>query len=408
MSEEGKKKHKISLYWRILIVAGVILVAVTVLAMLWPAACDAYTDYVFPYITIPMGWLVNLAPFAVGEILMYAGAVLVIGAVVLSLIYGVKAIVRRIRKTGRSSETGEAATKTAKTGGYGFYKGYLKVLLGIVVAVLWLFLFQWWIPYHGYVMGEKNHTETVTLESLRKAREEIAKGLNKAMTEVERSADGRIFYPTKEERDAAVEAALRKLSDTYPRLRGYYARPKEAFCSDVLDWMNIGGYTYPYTTEVTYNRYVDNLYWYSLVVHETAHRKGFYKENEACFMAFLACLCSDDPLVRYSGLYDVWWDIDSAYWDTLLMSCGGDETKAAEIYYAEVQVDEAQMLLDMQDAAKQAQELYEQDDHPLEQYQEVASDAADIGWDIQAQLIEGVSYSDVVKLIAEYYGDDAK
>jgi uncharacterized membrane protein HdeD (DUF308 family) len=94
MSEEGKKKHKISLYWRILIVAGVILVAVTVLAMLWPAACDAYTDYVFPYITIPMGWLVNLAPFAVGEILMYAGAVLVIGAVVLSLIYGVKAIVQ--------------------------------------------------------------------------------------------------------------------------------------------------------------------------------------------------------------------------------------------------------------------------------------------------------------------------
>ena len=90
------------------------------------------------------------------------------------------------------------------------------------------------------------------------------------------------------------------------------------------------------------------------------------------------------------------------------MSCGGDETKAAEIYFAEVQVDEAQMLLDMQDAAKQAQELYEQDDHPLEQYQEVASDAADIGWDIQAQLIEGVSYSDVVKLIAEYYGDDTK
>ena len=59
-------------------------------------------------------------------------------------------------------------------------------------------------------MGEKNHTETVTLESLRKAREEIAKGLNKAMTEVARSADGRIVYPTREERDAAVEAALRK------------------------------------------------------------------------------------------------------------------------------------------------------------------------------------------------------
>ena len=117
MSEEGKKKHKLSLYWRILIVAGVILAVVTVLAMLWPAACDAYTDYVFPYITIPMGWLVNLAPFAVGEILMYAGAVLVIGAVVLSLINGVKAIVRKIRKTGRSSETGEAAAKTAKTGG---------------------------------------------------------------------------------------------------------------------------------------------------------------------------------------------------------------------------------------------------------------------------------------------------
>lgn len=389
-----KPKHKISLYGRILIVAGCIIAGFAALAVLWPAFCDAYTDRVFPYITIPMGWVVNLFPFAVGEVLMYAGAAAAAVAILLSLIHGGKALIRRLAKSGRR-------------GGYGFYKGYMKVFAGIVVAVLWLFLFQWWIPYHGYVMGVRDHSTEVTLESLRAAREAVAKGLNSAMTEVPRDASGKIIYPAKAEREAAIETALRGLADRYPRLNGYYARPKEAICSDVLEWMRIGGYTYPYTTEVTYNRYVDNLYWYSLVTHETAHRKGFYKENEACFMAFLACLHSDDPLMRYSGLYDVWWDIDSAYWETLVESCGGDEGRAAEIYLREVQVDGERMRADMTDAEEQAQELYEEDSHPLEDYREVASDAADVGWEVQADLIEGVSYSDVVKLIAEYYKNSA-
>ena len=37
--------------------------------------------------------------------------------------------------------------------------------------------------------------------------------------------------------------------------------------------------------------------------HELAHQCGFMREDEANFIAYLACKQVDDPLVRYSGLY---------------------------------------------------------------------------------------------------------
>ena len=37
------------------------------------------------------------------------------------------------------------------------------------------------------------------------------------------------------------------------------------------------------------------------VAHEFAHQRGISRENEANFIAFLVCIRSSDPYVRYSG-----------------------------------------------------------------------------------------------------------
>lgn len=37
--------------------------------------------------------------------------------------------------------------------------------------------------------------------------------------------------------------------------------------------------------------------------HELSHLSGYMREDEANFIAFLACLQSDDPEFRYSGVY---------------------------------------------------------------------------------------------------------
>jgi len=48
--------------------------------------------------------------------------------------------------------------------------------------------------------------------------------------------------------------------------------------------VNFPDYTLPYTA-----------------AHELAHQRGFAREDEANFIAFLVCDASDDPYIRYSG-----------------------------------------------------------------------------------------------------------
>ena len=43
-----------------------------------------------------------------------------------------------------------------------------------------------------------------------------------------------------------------------------------------------------------------------VATHEIAHQLGYAKENEANFVAFLACRASADPMLRYSMYFDMY------------------------------------------------------------------------------------------------------
>ena len=205
---------------------------------------------------------------------------------------------------------------------------------------------------------------------------------------------------------------MKKLSDRYPRLKGYYSQPKAALCSDVLKWMSIGGYTYPYTMEITYNKYVNNLSWYTLIAHEASHYKGFYKENEGECMGILVCLLSDDPLMVYSGCVDYYYTVMTDYINAMIADYGLKEgvRRAREAMAADpdAALDMEQMELDRQDAIKVAQEAYEADSHPLEEYSDTAADVADTGWETQENVLAGNYYDDGYRLIMEYFLENAK
>jgi hypothetical protein len=46
--------------------------------------------------------------------------------------------------------------------------------------------------------------------------------------------------------------------------------------------------------------------------HEMAHQRGIARENEANFIAFLVCIRSDDPYLRYSGYLNLYEYVASA------------------------------------------------------------------------------------------------
>ena len=401
MKKEEQPKKRLSWYWRILIITGAVIVAGIPLAYV-PGLGNRYAEKVYPKLYSVEARITDKVPFALGELLMYVSAVIVAATVVISVVFGIAAIVRAVRRKKTTGAESGAEEEPRKMRGAGFYRMYMKVFLVLTVIGLWLYVFQWWLPYHDYVLGEKKHLRDFTVEDLEKARNAIVERINEAIKKVPRDAEGKIIYPTEEQEQRVIAESMRKLAGTYPRLAGFYAKPKAAWCSDVLDWMGIGGYTYPYTMELTYNKYVDPLYRYSLLTHETAHNKGYYKENEANFLSFLAAYLSDDPLMCYSGCVDGFLEVDEDYYAALRSLYG--EEKAKEIYLAQPQIDET-IVSDQADAREVADQAYAADDHPLEQYSDTAADIAEEGWDTQEQLIRDVGYHDVVYLIAEYFAE---
>ena len=62
-----------------------------------------------------------------------------------------------------------------------------------------------------------------------------------------------------------------------------------------------------------------------------------------------------------------------------------------------------QIRTDLIQAQNEADERYENDDHPMESLSENAATVSDTGWDTQAKLLGENGYDGVVPLIVEYY-----
>ena len=57
----------------------------------------------------------------------------------------------------------------------------------------------------------------------------------------------------------------------------------------------------PFTIEANYNRDIPDYEIPYTICHELAHLKGWIREDEAGFIAYLACRESQEPALQYSG-----------------------------------------------------------------------------------------------------------
>jgi hypothetical protein len=103
----------------------------------------------------------------------------------------------------------------------------------------------------------------------------------------------------------APEAArsVRALMERVPDLFGtaVVSPPKRTVSYPVLGVLGISGIYSPFTGEAIVNTISTDPFLPSVMCHELAHRLGFAPEEDANFVAFLACMESEDPLFRYSG-----------------------------------------------------------------------------------------------------------
>ena len=87
----------------------------------------------------------------------------------------------------------------------------------------------------------------------------------------------------------------------YPFLDGYYGNPKPFLLSYFLSYTGITGIYIPYTGEANVNTNVDSITLPFTACHEMAHQRGFAREDEANYIAYITCTANNDMDFKYSG-----------------------------------------------------------------------------------------------------------
>lgn len=98
--------------------------------------------------------------------------------------------------------------------------------------------------------------------------------------------------------DLGYQQAARSL----PAIGGTYGSPKGVYLSGPWSYTGISGMYFPFTGEANVNMAGPDPFIPAVACHEMAHQRGFAREDEANYLAYLTCVNHPDPEFQYSGL----------------------------------------------------------------------------------------------------------
>ena len=291
-SDGKKKKRRLSKYWLFVIISSAVIVSLNLLSRI-TSFSDWYDDNIFRYISQPYCRLTGLFPFSVGEILIPLAMLIVISAIVTLI------LLPFLRK---------------KQGFKKFAGKLLKSTLALVLTVAFVMTLNCNILYSTSKMDiNGNRGKKYKADDIEALRNYVVEQCNELSEKMERDENGYVIYNGDVSKD--VKAALNNLSDEFPRLQGYYPNAKPVMGSYFMYQAGIIGVYFPFTMEANYNTYTSVTYTPEVIAHELSHLKGYIYEDEANFIAYLACINSDNDMLKYSGYLSVLNYTNNDYYD---------------------------------------------------------------------------------------------
>lgn len=274
-----KKKSRLSKQSKILIIIFLVCILLNITAWISTPFCDLYNRYIFPLWTSTYGRLTSLLPFSFGEILIMIG----VFGIPLSLVAMIVLII--VMKNRRK--------KVAKIFGF--------VYCWIIAFVMVTETLNCFILYHCSTFAQVNNIKVTehTDEELEALGNIIITRLNELSDKVKRDKDGNFVLSS--DLNETAKKSLEKLSGKFKNLDGYYVKSKPVICSFFMSQINLMGIYFPFSMEANYNNDMYKAKLPDTVCHELAHTKGYIQEDEASFIAFMACDSSDSYDYQYSG-----------------------------------------------------------------------------------------------------------
>lgn len=305
-SDVLKKYGRKDRHFRQRIICAVILLVLSaffmILSALIPDFAEWYSEHVYPVWVSTLGRFSGLFPFSLSELLIY----FLLLVFVVSLIRLIMEVIRICRKRGRSGErTGEERENETPSPA-ALAASWLSRVLLVVGILAFLYTVFCGINYHRRSFSEEEGIVTYqySVEELKKICIWLTEEVNSRAGNVLRDENG-IMKLEAPEADGAVEA-METLAKEFSALQGYYPRPKSLLISEVLSYQNLSGIYLPFTVEANYNGDMTAYNIPFTACHELSHLRGFMQEEEANFIAFLACLSSDRSDFQYSGYLSGW------------------------------------------------------------------------------------------------------
>lgn len=279
--EAVKKKKKFRLKKNTIALISVFACFILINIVAWysPTICDWYLLHVFPIWTQTFGRLMSIFPFSFGEILI------IFALIALPLSFVTCTVLAIVLKKHRKSIT----------------KIWLKTVAWCIAYVLVTETLNCFVLYHCSSFASRNgiSENEYSYEQLVEVADMLVDKCNEAEKNVKRDSEGRFVLST--DLKETAKKNLTALGEKYEELDGFYTNPKPVINSFFMSQQYLLGIYFPFTLEANYNKdmYASNLP--CTVTHELVHTKGIILEDEASFIAFLACINSDDADYVYSG-----------------------------------------------------------------------------------------------------------
>ncbi len=268
-------------------IAAIIIAAIALCLRLAARNISVFSDLYHGLMTEPMvqifGRISNLFPFAVVEILIFA---ILIGL----LLFLLQIVVRLIRRLPLRALISKGIS--------------IILLIAALIGLLYeggedvYFYTTTFSTTYGFGSG------SYTTEELAEICQLLAARVNEKASLVSRDENG--LMTNEEHLELRTASQMILLGESYDLIQGWYPKTKGLMLSWLMSETNMTGIYSAYTKEANYNTLMPAYNMAFTMCHELSHLRGVMQENEANFVAYLACRNASDHDIAYSGALLGW------------------------------------------------------------------------------------------------------
>lgn len=187
------------------------------------------------------------------------------------------------------------------------FRRYVAVTLSVLLSVYALFVLTLGVGYRTTPIGERMALpdSAVTGERLYTVSIWALTEADRLCPDMTAKEDGSTMPLSFAEMEDELNAAYEKLSVQFPFIDTQTTALKPIILSEPMTYTGIVGVYSFFTGESNVNTTYPDYCTVFTAAHEMAHQRGIAREDEANFVAFLACISADSEYIRYAGFLNL-------------------------------------------------------------------------------------------------------